>query len=77
MDAQLTNLVKRASKLPATEREAIARRLLESAGETKLTKFEEAWVEEAERRFEAIKLGEGKVTSLASAMRQARKVITR
>ncbi len=55
MTARALALEKQAQKLPATERERLAERLLVQMKHEPLTAVDEAWIAEAEKRFGAWK----------------------
>jgi hypothetical protein len=55
MTARALALEKQAQKLPATERERLAERLLVQMKHEPLTAVDEAWIAEAEKRYGAWK----------------------
>jgi hypothetical protein len=77
MTTRAVVLEKQARRLPATERERLAERLLiEMTGEP-LTAVDEAWVAEAEKRFSAWKRKTTKTVSGAKALCDIRKELRR
>jgi hypothetical protein len=73
MTARVLALEKQARKLPATERERLAERLLLEMKREPLTAVGEAWVEEAEKRFAAWKQKATKTVSARWALCDIRK----
>jgi hypothetical protein len=73
MTARALALEKQAQKLPATERERLAERLLVRMKHARLTAVEEAWVAEAEKRFGAWKRKATKTVSAGKVLREIRK----
>ena len=73
MTARALALEKQAQKLPATERERLAERLLVQMKHEPLTAVDEAWVAEAEKRFGAWKRKATKAVSAGKALREIRK----
>jgi hypothetical protein len=73
MTARALALEKLARKLPATERERLAERLLVQMRREPLTVVDEAWVAEAEKRFTAWKRKATKTVSARKALREIRK----
>ena len=57
MSKALLKIEREAIRLPVKDREALAERLMRSVKQEPLTQVEEAWVEEAERRFSAWRRG--------------------
>jgi hypothetical protein len=66
-------LEKQARKLPATERERLAERLLVQMKHEPLTAVDEAWITEAEKRFAAWKRKGSKTISARAGLRDIRK----
>lgn len=73
MTARASALEKQARKLPATERERLAERLLMQMKREPLTAVDEAWVVEAEKRFAAWRRKATKAVSARTALRDIRK----
>jgi len=73
MTARALALEKQARRLPATERERLAERLLVQMKHEPLTAVDEAWVTEAEKRFETWKRKATKTVSARKALREIRK----
>ena len=73
MSPQLLEIEKQAGRLPVQDREVLAGRLMQSLDNIPLSEVEEAWVQEAERRFAAWKRGERKGIPAASAFKRIRK----
>lgn len=73
MTARVLALEKQVRKLPATERERLAERLLVQMKHEPLTSVDEAWVTEAEKRFAAWKRKAAKTISARKALRDIRK----
>ncbi|MBN2464997.1 addiction module protein [candidate division WOR-3 bacterium] len=59
MTARVRELAEQARKLRPIERERLAEDLLAPLADRRLTKVDEAWVAEAERRYRAWKRGRG------------------
>jgi putative addiction module component (TIGR02574 family) len=57
MSKALLKIEREAARLPVKDREVLAERLMRSVRHEPLTQVEEAWVEEAERRFSAWRCG--------------------
>jgi hypothetical protein len=57
MSSKLLDIEREAVRLPEKDREVLAERLMRSLKRTPLTRIEEAWVQEAERRFSAWRRG--------------------
>jgi hypothetical protein len=72
MTARALALEKQAQKLPATERERLAERLLVQMKHEPLTAVDEAWIAEAEKRFGAWKRKATKTVSAGKALREIR-----
>ncbi len=70
MTARALALEKQAQKLPATERERLAERLLVGMKQARLTAVDEAWVAEAEKRFGAWRRKATKTVSAGKALRE-------
>jgi putative addiction module component (TIGR02574 family) len=77
MSALTSEIEKKARRLPATERERLAERLLAPLAKTRLTAVEEAWVAEAERRYVAWKRGQCKAVPATRAIAGIRKELNR
>lgn len=73
MTARALALEKQARKLPPTERERLAERLLVQIKQKSLTTVDEAWILEAERRFAMWKRKKAKTVSATTALRDLRK----
>ena len=73
MTARALALEKQVRKLPATERERLAERLLLQMKREPLTEVDETWVAEAEKRFTAWKRKATKTVSANKALRDIRK----
>ena len=73
MSPQLMEIERQAVKLPPKDREILAERLIQTLDELPLTKVQEAWVDEAERRFKAWCRGERKGIPATRALRQIRR----
>lgn len=73
MTARALALEKQARKLPATERERLAERLLVQMKREPLTAVDEAWIAEAEKRFAAWKRKAAKTVAASTALREIRK----
>lgn len=77
MTTRALALEKQARRLPATERERLAERLLGQMKYEPLTIVDEAWVAEAEKRFSAWKRKGTKTVSAEKALRDIRKELRR
>jgi len=77
MTTRALAIEKQARRLPATERERLAERLLGQMKREPLTAVDEAWVAEAEKRFSAWKRKTTKTVSAAKALRDIRKELGR
>lgn len=73
MSPKLLEIEREAIRLPAKDREALAERLLRSVKREPLTKVEEAWIKEAERRFSAWRRGKRAGVPADRAFKQMRK----
>lgn len=73
MTARALALEKQARKLPATERERLAERLLLQMKGEPLTVVDEAWVAEAEKRFAVWKRKATKTLLASKVLRDIRK----
>lgn len=73
MIARALALDKQSQKLPATERERLAERLLVQMKHGLLTALDEAWIVDAEKRFGAWKRKATKTVSVDKALREIRK----
>jgi putative addiction module component (TIGR02574 family) len=74
---KLSEIERQVLRLPARDRERLADRLLKSTADAPRTEVEEAWVREAERRFDAWKKGKRKGIPAAVAFQRLRKGIAR
>ena len=72
MTARALALEKQARKLPATERERLAERLLVQMKDEPLTAVDEAWIAEAEKRFAAWKRAVTKTVAARIELREIR-----
>ena len=77
MTALALEIERKANRLSVVERERLAERLLAPLGAERLTAIDEAWVEEAERRYSAWKRGRTKASSAAQALADIRKDLKR
>lgn len=57
MELVLEEIEKQAMQLPKKERGVLAEKLLHSLGDPSLTDVDEAWIQEAERRYNEYLLG--------------------
>jgi putative addiction module component (TIGR02574 family) len=57
MSDQLKQIEEQALLLPAEDRKMLANRLLDSLDDAPLTDIDEAWIEEAEIRYQRLKAG--------------------
>lgn len=73
MTARALALEKQAQRLPATERERLAERLLVQIKHEPLTAVDEAWVAEAEKRFGVGKRKASQAVSADKVLREIRK----
>jgi len=73
MSPKLLDIEREAVRLPEKDREVLAERLMRSLKRTPLTRIEEAWVQETERRFSAWRRGEREGVPAARAFKQIRK----
>lgn len=73
MTARALALEKQARKLPATERERLAERLLVQMKHEPLTAVDEAWIAVAEKRFASWKRKATKGVVARTALREIRK----
>lgn len=73
MTARAAAIEKQARKLPATERERLAERLLVQVTKEQLTAVDQAWIDEAEKRFWAWKRKKTKPLGARSALNQIRR----
>ncbi len=60
MAIELKEIEKQALRLPPKEREVLADRLLHSLNDAPLTGVDEAWLEEAEKRYQDYRKGKSK-----------------
>ena len=72
MSPKFLNIEREAVRLPEKDREILAERLMQSLSPSPLTRVEEAWVKEAERRFSAWRRGDLKGIPAARAFKQIR-----
>jgi hypothetical protein len=77
MTARAAAIEKQARKLPATERERLAERLLVQVTEEQLTAVDQAWINEAEKRFSAWKQKKTKPLGARRALSQIRRDLVR
>jgi hypothetical protein len=77
MTARAAAIEKQARKLPATERERLAERLLAQVTEEQLTVVDQAWIDEAEKRFSAWKQKKTKPLGVRRALSQIRQDLVR
>ncbi len=68
---------RQARKLPATERERLAERLLDQMKDARLTAVDEAWVAEAERRLSSWKRKRTRAIPAAKVIADLRKELRR
>ena len=73
MTTKTVQIEKEAIRLPVRDREELAERLIQSLDHVPLTGVEEAWGQEAERRFSAWRRGEREGIPTARAFKQIRK----
>lgn len=73
MSPKLLEIERKAFSLPVKDREVLAERLIQSLEGARLTRVEEAWVEEAERRFSAWRRGEREGVAVKQAFKRIRK----
>jgi hypothetical protein len=77
MTALALEIERKASRLPEVERERLAERLLAPLDASRLTPVDEAWVEEAERRFTAWTRGGVHAVPAARALADIRRDLKR
>jgi putative addiction module component (TIGR02574 family) len=77
LTARTLEIARQARSLPAVERERLAERLLAPLAGARLTKVDEAWVAEAERRYAAWKRGHRKTVPAAKALADIREELIR
>lgn len=77
MTARAAAIEKQARKLSATERERLAERLLVQVTEEQLTVADQAWIDEAEKRFSAWKQKKTKPLAARRALNQIRRDLLR
>ncbi|OQW31319.1 MAG: hypothetical protein A4E19_20325 [Nitrospira sp. SG-bin1] len=77
MTARAAAIEKQARKLSASERERLAERLLVQVTQEQLTAVDQAWVDEAEKRFSAWKDKKTKPLSARRALNQIRRDLLR
>lgn len=73
MTARALALEKQVQKLPATEHERLAERLLAQMKRKPLTALDEAWIAEAKKRFGAWKRKATETVPAGKALREIRK----
>lgn len=73
MSPKLLDIEREAVRLPQKDREALAERLMLSLKRAPLTRVEEAWVKEAERRHSAWRRGDREGVPAARAFKRIRK----
>lgn len=73
MSKALLKIEREAVRLPVKDRELLAERLMRSVRREPLSQVEEAWVEEAERRFSAWRRGTRAGVPVERAFKQIRK----
>lgn len=73
MSPKLLEIQRKAVGLPAKDREMLAERLMRSVSRAPLTRVEEAWVKEAERRFAAWRRGEREGIPAEKTFKQIRR----
>ncbi len=72
MSPDLKECADKALKLPAHERAVLADRLIASLDELEEAEYEQVWLAEAERRYEAYRRGEISAKPVDEAIREAR-----
>lgn len=77
MTARALALEKQVRKLPATERERLAERLLVQMKHEPLTAVDESWIAEAEKRFAAWKRKATKAVIARTTLREIREELHR
>jgi len=77
MTARTLEIARQAQRLPAVERERLAERLLAPLANRRLSRIDEAWVAEAERRYKAWKRGRRKAIPAARALASIREELIR
>jgi Putative addiction module component len=77
MTTRAAAIEKQARTLTPAERERLAERLLIQVSEEPLTAVDQAWVDEAEKRFSAWKQKKTKPVPAQHALRQIRKALHR
>lgn len=75
MTTRMKDLERQAQQLSPEEREMLAQRLLAQLGSLSLGEVEEAWIEEAERRYEAWKAGRTEGLNAKDVIESIRKEI--
>jgi len=73
----LTDVTKQALALPAEERVVLAQRVWESVEHFASPEIENAWMNEAERRWQEIEEGEVKCLPANEVMKRARRSLKR
>jgi putative addiction module component (TIGR02574 family) len=76
MQQSLEELVDAALRLPSEERAVLAQRLRESLADFKDADVEQAWLEEADRRWEEIESGQVTCESAEVVLARARESLT-
>jgi putative addiction module component (TIGR02574 family) len=77
MTARTLEIARQAQRLPAVERERLAERLLAPLANRRLSRIDEAWVAEAERRYRAWRRGRRKAVPAARALASIREELIR
>ena len=72
MTTQMQEVVRLAKRLSPSERERLAGELIAGAESAKLTAIDEAWIVEAEARYDAWKAGRTKPVHATKAIREIR-----
>jgi hypothetical protein len=73
----MQEIEQKANLLSAEERELLAERLLSAASGAPLSTIEEAWVEEAERRYDAWRAGRIEAVESKKALMEVREELRR
>lgn len=77
MTARTLEIARQARRLPVVERERLAERLLASLANRRLSRVDEAWVAEAERRYRTWKRGRSKAIPADQALATIREDLIR
>ena len=77
MNARALEIARQARRLPAVERERLAERLLAPLANRRLSRVDEAWVAEAERRYRAWKRGRRRTVPAVRALATIRDELIR